>query len=158
MKESLDNIQIPPNKNALIVVIGPPASGKSTWSKSFAQKVGAKYVSTDAIRAEFGKGEGDQSINPFGAAIGRVRNALTQGRHVVIDATNINRSARKTFTKIADEFGAYKIAIAFEVPREELLKRDAQRDRHVGPEVIDRYIKDYRRPDETEFDKVVIKH
>jgi predicted kinase len=152
-----DNL-IPKDKKALIVMVGPPASGKSTWGKEFAQKVGAKYVSTDAIRAQFGKGEGDQSVNPFGAAMGRVRNALAQGRHVVIDATNINKSSRKTFTKIADELGAYKIAVAFEVPREELLKRDVGRERHVGQEVIDRYIKDYRRPDETEFDKVVIKH
>lgn len=149
---------IPKDKKALILMVGPPASGKSTWGKEFAHKVGAKYVSTDEIRAEFGKGEEDQSINPFGAAMGRVRNGLSQGRHVVVDATNINKSARKTFTKIGDELGAYKIAVAFEIPRAELLKRDAERQRHVGEEVIDRFLNDYRRPDETEFDKVIIKH
>jgi hypothetical protein len=93
-------------------MVGPPASGKSTWGKEFAQKVGAKYISTDAIRAEFGKGEGDQSINPFGAAMGRVRNALTQGRHVVIDATNINRSARKTYIDWAKSIGADSVRFA----------------------------------------------
>lgn len=156
----MDNVTIPQNRKALILIVGAPASGKSTWSKAFAQKVGAVYVSTDELRAKLGKGEGDQSINAqvFAVATQKVQRSLAQGKHVVVDATNIDRGARRTFIKPAEEHGAYKIAVAFEVSREELLRRDAERARHVGQEVIDRYINDYRRPDETEFDKVIIKH
>lgn len=156
----MENLIIPQNRNAAIFMIGPPASGKSTWGKNFAQKVGAVYVSSDELRAKLGKGESDQSINAqvFMVAKQRVERALSQGKHVVIDATNINRGTRKTFMKPAKDHGAYTIAVAFEVPRDELLKRDAQRERHVGPDVIDKYIKDYQRPViGDEFDKVIIK-
>lgn len=156
-----DTLTLPKDRKAIIFMIGPPASGKSTWGKNFAQKVGAVYISTDELRAKVGKGESDQSVNPqvYMIATQKVQRALAQGKHVVLDATNIDRSARRTFIKPALQHGAYKIAVAFEVPREELLKRDAQRPRHVGPEVIDLYLNKYKRPVEgEEFDKVIIKN
>lgn len=154
-----DNL-IPENKKAIIMMVGAPACGKSTWAKNFSQKINAVYVSTDEIRAQVGKGEEDQSVNPqvFAIALSKVQKALSMGRHVVVDATNINSAARKTFLKPANEHDAYKIAVAFEVPREELVRRDAERNRHVGPEVIDKFLNKYQRPTEEEFDKIVIKH
>lgn len=154
-----DNL-IPDNKRAAIFMVGAPASGKSTWGKSFAQKVGATYISSDELRAKLGKGEADQSINAqvFAIASQKFQRALSQGKHVVIDATNIDKDARKTFMKPAKEHRAYTIAVAFEVPREELIKRDAARARTVGPEVIDKFLNRYKRPVVgDEFDKVVIK-
>ena len=155
------DVTLPKNQKALVLLCGPPASGKSTWGKNFAQKVGAVYVSTDELRAKLGKGEGDQSINAqvFAVATQKVQRSLSQGKHVVVDATNIDKGARRTFIKPAEEHGAYKIAVAFEVSREELLRRDAERTRHVGPEVIDNYLHKYKRPVEgDEFDKVIIKN
>lgn len=156
----MTDVTLPKNKKAMVLLVGPPASGKSTWGKEFAQKVGAAYVSTDAIRGQLSKkgDEGDQSANPFGIAITKVQRALSMGRYVVVDATNINRAFRKVFIKIADEHEAYKIAVCFEVPREELLKRDAQRERHVGVEVIDDFLQKYKKPESDEVDKVIVKH
>ena len=154
----MTDVTLPKNKKAMVLLVGPPASGKSTWGKEFAQKVGATYVSTDAIRKAMTGDEGDQTYNPFGIAITKVQRALSMGRYVVVDATNINRAFRKVFIKIADEHEAYKIAVCFEVPREELLKRDAQRERHVGVEVIDDFLQKYKKPESDEVDKVIIKH
>jgi len=146
-------------KNALIVLVGPPASGKSTWGKKFAKENNIVYISTDEIRAEIGTGENDQNVSTaaFEIARNRVKEALNNGKNVMIDATNCNGDDRRPFVKIAREFDAYKIAVAFEVPREELLKRDAHRERHVGPEVIDFFLHKYRKPSTANFDKVITK-
>jgi len=154
-----DDIMPKDDRRAAVLLVGAPASGKSTWGKKFAEKVGATYISTDGIRTEIGKGEGDQTVSPaaFEIARERMKRALSNGKHVVIDATNIDGDSRRPFVKIARDFDAYKVAVTFEVSRDELLKRDAQRERHVGPEVIDRMLSKYKRPSTTNFDKVIVK-
>jgi predicted kinase len=146
-------------KNALIILVGPPASGKSTWGKEFAKRNNVVYTSTDEIRGEIGKGEDDQSVSAgaFALAKKRVSDALSQGKHVMIDATSVNRKSRKDWVNMGRGHGAYIIAVAFEVPTDELYRRDAARARHVGKEVIDRFVGKYHRPDETEVDKVIVK-
>lgn len=146
-------------KKALIILVGPPASGKSTWGKKFAQEKGLTYVSTDELRAEFGTGEDDQTASGKAFAIGRYRvsTALSAGKSVMIDATNVDHKARKGWIKIGRLQDAYIIAITFEVPKEELYRRDAQRNRHVGNEVIDRFYAKYSRPTTEEVDKVIVK-
>ena len=146
-------------KNALIILVGPPASGKSTWGKDFAQKNNMVYVSTDEIRGQIGKGEDDQSVSAAAHMIAqkRVREALTLGKNVMIDATNCDGDARRPYVKMAKEHNAYKIAVTFEVSRDELLKRNAQRKRQVSSEIIDLFLKKYSRPSTVNFDKVIVK-
>lgn len=146
-------------KNALIILCGPPASGKSTWGKKFATDNNVEYVSTDEIRAQIGSGEADQSVSAaaFGIAKRRVSTSLAEGKSVIIDATNVNPKSRKDWINMGRDAGAYIIAIAFEVPREELLRRDAERSRHVGPEIVDRFLNKYSRPTTQEVDKVIVK-
>ena len=157
MEVNLNNID--GKKNALIILCGAPASGKSTWGKQFAEKVGATYVSTESIRAEIGKGESDQSVSyaAFAIAKQRITQSLSQGKNAIIDATNVNPKSRKDWVKIGRAANTYIIAVAFEVSKTELYRRDAGRDRHVGNEVIDRFVDKYSRPDTTEVDKVIIK-
>lgn len=147
------------NKPILIILVGCPGAGKSTFGKKFAQENGLVYVSTDEIRAEIGKGESDQSVSTaaFGLARQRISIALGIGKNAMIDATNVNRKSRRNWINLGRGHGAFIIAIAFEVPKNELLKRDAQRERHVGLEVIDSFVNKYERPTETEVDKVIIK-
>jgi protein phosphatase len=146
-------------KCVLIILVGPPGSGKTTWGKDFANKNNMTYVSTDEIRGEIGKGEADQSVSAaaFGVAKQRVSQALSQGKHTMIDATSVNKKARKDWINMGRGHGAYVISVAFEVSTDELYRRDAQRPRHVGKEIIDRFVGKYQRPDTTEVDKVIIK-
>ena len=146
-------------KKALVILVGPPASGKSTWGKKFAQENNLTYVSTDAIRAEIGTGEGDQSVSraAFVIARNRVSSALGTGKSAMIDATSVSRKARKDWINLGRGHGSFIVAVAFEVSREELLRRDAARERHVGPEIIDRFLHKYERPSEQEVDRVIIK-
>lgn len=154
----MDKLETGSKQKALIILVGPPASGKSTWGEKFAANNNIKKISTDEIRAEIGSGEDDQSVSvvAFGIARQRVSAELAAGRSVIIDATSVNRKARKDWINLARGHGAYVIAVAFEVPREELLKRDTQRSRHVGEEIIDRFLNKYDRPTTFEVDKVIV--
>lgn len=149
-------------KTALIIMSGVPSSGKSTWSKNFIQKNNnnVNYVSTDSIRAEIGSGEGDQTVSAaaFGIARRRVSEALINGKSVIIDATSVNRKARRDWIKIGKQNNAYIVVVAFEVARDELIRRDQQRERHVGEQIIDHFLNKYEKPSSDEgIDKIIIK-
>jgi predicted kinase len=152
-------IDIDDEEKALIILVGPPASGKSTWGKKFALDNGIVYVSTDKIRSEIGSGEDDQTVSAaaFGIARQRVSSALSADKSVMIDATSVSRKARRDWINLGKSHGAFIIAVTFEVPRDELLRRDAKRERHVGPEIIDKFLNKYERPTKDEVDKVIIK-
>lgn len=157
MNPELNNLD--GKQNALLILVGPPASGKSTWGKEFASANGVVYVSTDSIRAEIGKGESDQSVSgaAFAVARNRVTRALSTGKNVMIDATSVDTKARKDWIGLGRQFNAYIIAVAFEVPKEELFRRNAQRERHVPEEIIEKFVARYQRPTVNEVDKVIVK-
>lgn len=143
----------------LVILVGPPGSGKSTWGKKHAENNNIVYVSTDAIRAEIGLGESDQSVSAaaFGLARKRVSEALASGKNAMIDAANCNKKARKDWINMARGHGASVTAVCFEVSRDELIERDSQRNRTVGPEIIDRFLNKYSRPVAVEeVDKVIV--
>jgi predicted kinase len=147
----------------LVVVVGAPGSGKSTWGKKFAQEKGINYISSDELRAQLGTGEDDQTVTPqvFGIVKRKVEDWLSRGQSVLVDATNINKKDRKMYVDAANRHGAYKLAVVFEVSKEELLKRNKARGdaggRNVPEWVIDKMLTKYQRPDTVEFDKVVMK-
>lgn len=83
------------NKNLpeLILTVGIPGSGKSTWIKS---KPGYVVINPDKIRGELGTSVSDQTATPaaWTEAKRRVSKALKQGKNVIIDALNTNRFDR----------------------------------------------------------------
>ena len=74
-------------KKALIILVGPPASGKSTWGKKFAADNQVEYVSTDEIRGQIGAGEGDQSVSAAATAV----QPLTPGRRALQPVPQVTR-------------------------------------------------------------------
>ena len=145
----------------VIVLIGAPGCGKSTWGKGYATQWGTAYVSTDEFRAKFGTGEEDQSVSAkaFAAAGTAIEIALAKGQHVIIDATNMYPARRKQWLDIAKKYKAETQAVVFEVPRETLIQRNIDRQtnggRNVGEAVIDMMLAKYQRPQPNEFDIVV---
>lgn len=140
----------------LVMTIGAPASGKSTISKRYAEKNGMMYLSTDEARAKFGTGEADQTVSPiaFEYVTKKMRDYLSMGKSVVIDATNMNKEDRSKFLRDVPA-GVKKIALLFEVDREELIRRDAARGRTVGVGVIDHMLAKYEPPTKDEFDQII---
>lgn len=86
-----------PNLPNLIVLVGLPGSGKSTYAEELAKKENAIIVSSDAIREELFNGFRGKRQNQaivFGTLFRRVEKLLSEGNNVIIDSTNIDREKR----------------------------------------------------------------
>jgi len=150
-------------KQHIIIVTGAPGSGKSTWAKNYESTHNdVIYLSSDEMRAKFGTGEEDQSVSAkaFAYLKDKTNTLLSSGCNVLIDATNMSRKARKDFIDIAKKYpNVERISVVFEVSKQELLKRNKERGmsggRNVPEWVIDKMIKNYQRPDNSEFDKII---
>lgn len=136
------------NRPTLILLVGIPGVGKTTYAKNYIEKVpDTIHLSSDAIRAEL---YGDESIqgNPadvFSLMQKRAIEALNDGKDVLYDATNITRKDRACIIDICPKFVKIECCIIW-APIEECIERDATRDRTVGKEVIDKMLKKFQAP------------
>lgn len=121
-------------KQRVVLLVGLPASGKSTW---LAGRSGV--LSSDAMRTLVRDDETDQSIHGLVFKLMRdfLRYRLQLGAEVTyIDATNLTRKHRRPFVKMAQYAEASVEAVFFDTPLEECLRRNAARERVVPPEAI----------------------
>ena len=142
------------------MMIGLPASGKSTVSKELLKQGDTVYLSSDEIREEILGDVNDQTknTNVFEVIRDRAKQALTDGRHVVMDATNINRKRRKGFLQQLPK-NVDKVAWYMSVRYEDILKQNLKRDRVVPEHVIKRMYKTMQIPVYGEgWDEIVIHH
>ena len=142
----------------LIVLVGVPGSGKSFVAKQLAEvNDDISIVSSDAIREEFYGDANDQSHNDkvFRIVNKRLKEGLIAEKKVILDATNISKKRRKALLR--DLKYPKSMAIVMAVPEYICKKRDEERDRHVGPDVINRMIKNWCPPHYSEgFDFISI--
>ena len=123
---------------ALLLTVGPAAAGKSTLLRRLvADEVVDAVVSTDAVRAELGLAP-DETAVTYATARARVGGHLAAGRVVGVDATNVRVRDRAAWSDVAGRSDAARIALRVGVglDLEQLLVRDAGRDRHVPAEVM----------------------
>lgn len=123
--------------NKLFMLVGLPASGKTTCGKRLAEAEDALIVSSDEIRKELLGDVNDQTQNAkiFEEVENRIINGLKES-NVVYDATNINYKRRMAFLQRIKN--VEKIGILIAVPYEECLERNNQRERKVPEDVIKR--------------------
>lgn len=123
---------------ALLLTVGPAASGKSTLLAGLvAAGVVHQVVSTDAVRAELGLAP-DETATTYATARERVRDELAAGRVVAVDATNVRRRDRSEWLGVAISrgAGAFAVRVGVGLDLEQLLVRDDGRERHVPRDVI----------------------
>jgi predicted kinase len=139
----------------VIVLIGVPGSGKSTWAAS--QK--ATVLSSDAMRLTLSGSETDQTIH--GKVFAAMRYLLRQrlaigGQDTIIDATNVRRKDRKAWIQLAQKYNASPEAVYFNLSLEQALRRNRKRSRVVPDEVIRSMFSKLQPPIEDEgFTKIV---
>ncbi len=122
---------------SLVVLIGPSGSGKSTFASRYF--LPTEIVSSDACRGMVSDDENDQTVTKeaFDLVHTIIRKRLALGRLTVVDATNVQREARKPLVAIAREYHCLPIAIVFNFPEKVCKARNQQRaDRNFGPHVI----------------------
>lgn len=141
----------------LIMLSGLPASGKSTLAKELQEKENAVIVSSDEMRAELFGDINSQENNTelFKKAHERINGFLNEGKTVIYDATNINRKRRIHF--INNEIKAdEKVIYYMNTPFNSCVENDANRERTVGYEVIDKMYRNMHIPTMLEgWDEVV---
>ena len=124
----------------LIVMVGLPASGKSTYTSKYENQNRLSIVSTDDIRQElYGNPEiQDNGQEVFDLAYQRIEMCLRAGDTVVFDATNLKARNRKYLCKRFRPIADIIIAVYLDVSVDECIARDEHRHRTVGAEVIKR--------------------
>ena len=146
----------------IIIMVGCPGSGKSTEAKKiWTANPEFKYLSSDALRAELGTGEDDQSVTPlvFSTLRRRLEHCLRRNESVIIDATNLSVKDRKIYVEIAKNFNVEIEAYVLVQPKSILLERTKKRGegggRNVPEHIIDRMLQKCVAPTMTEgFSKI----
>ena len=135
----------------LYIMCGLPASGKTTKAKEIVAEEGAEYVSSDEIRKELYGDESCQSNNQkvFEHYYQRMNQYLSEGKDVVIDSTNVTLKSRKRILSEC-KVNCEKFLYVMATPIEICYENDSKRERHVGKEVIDKFLKNFQCPQDFE--------
>ena len=121
-----------------IMMVGLPASGKSTVTKEISIQEKAVVHSSDSLRKElFGdENTNDKNEELFKELHNRIKTDLRAGKNVIYDATNINYKRRKAFLEELKNIDCEKICYLIATPYEKCLKQNNQRERKVPEHVI----------------------
>jgi predicted kinase len=134
--------------NTFIMLVGLPASGKSTLAQEYAEEYHAVIESSDAMREEL---FGDVSVQDknkelFEALHKRIKEDLAFGLSVVYDACNISYKRRKAFLDEIKNLCSHKICVVMCTPYDECIKRNMHRERVVPRSVIERMYMNFNIP------------
>lgn len=119
----------------LVVLVGLPASGKSTYL----ERMGANAVSSDAVRALIADDAEIQTINRRVFSVVRflIRQRLELGRPVTyVDSTSLTPKERKPYLALGELYGCDVEAVYFDVPIEVSIERNEKRTRRVPRHII----------------------
>jgi len=126
----------------LLITHGVSGCGKSTLSRELADKTGAIWIRSDVERKRLhGLGPQEKSFSgmrtgiytpestdrTYGRLAAACRIILDAGYPVIVDATFLQRHARKTFYKIAHDFNSAVIILDFQADEAILKARIIQR-------------------------------
>jgi len=129
----------------LVLLIGPPGSGKSTFATkliSLRMLKESSYISNDKLAQElFGvtvdRGDKDGAI--FAEQDRRIASLLRSGNVAVVDATNVKPEARQRLIAIAQEYEAPVTALCFRRDRVTLLRQNKDRNVAVPEKMVLEY-------------------
>jgi len=130
----------------VVALIGSTGSGKSTFAEKHFKPT--EVLSSDFFRGLVSDDENDQSAT--GAAFDSLyyiaNKRLETGRLTVIDATNVQKSAREQVLRLAKEQNCHAVAIVLDFPPEVCLERNNQREgRNYPAHVIQNHTRDLKR-------------
>lgn len=129
----------------ILVLQGPPASGKSTFAREFVKdKTDWVIVSRDSLREARGQywiPEQEDYISDLETF--SIRSAIDRNLSVIIDATNLNPKTINKWKELAETTQSEIEFKEFYVPFREAKERDKNRERPVGEKVLKRFYRQY---------------
>lgn len=111
----------------LVVLVGPGASGKSSWAAEHFPP--DAVVSSDRLRAVVGSGEDDvtASTDAFSLLDEVVRMRVGRRLTTVVDTLGLDRDRRTTWRDLAHAHGVPCVVVAFDTPAAECRARNRAR-------------------------------
>jgi len=130
----------------ILILRGLPASGKSTFAKQLIKENPGLYkrINRDDLREMFDTYHFSRDNEKFVKRVRDllIREALRDGKDVIVDDTNLSPKNINRITQLADEHRkktGEKVEVTvkeFEISLAEALERDAKREKRVGDRVI----------------------
>jgi predicted kinase len=143
-------------KGAVVLSIGLPGSGKSTWFK----RHNILPLSSDMVRILLFDDVTEQRYQDlvFSTLRSMLRARLLARRPWnYVDATNLSPHERRSWVKLANDFGYEAHAVFFDVPPEVCIERNRRRERNVPEDVMQRMANKLRPPKfEEGFAKITV--
>lgn len=126
---------------SLVVLVGAAGAGKTIFAARHFDP--SEVLSSDAYRALIAGNEADQRATR--AAFGRLHRDLDrrlgEGRLTVVDATNVERAARRALLARAQAARIPAVAIVLDLPADIILAQNAARSRRVvGETTVRRHL------------------
>jgi len=124
-----------PSKGVVVLAIGLPGSGKSTWFK----RRGVTPLSSDLLRAALFD---DITEQRYQHLVFSTLRSILRARLIArmpwnyLDATNLSPKERRHWIQMARQFGYEVHAVFFDVPLEVCLERNRRRQRMVPEDVM----------------------
>ena len=134
------------------ILVGCPASGKSTWALKLVEKHAGKYkrINRDSLRkmldaSHFSK-DNEKFITQVESYL--ILQALEEGKHVIVDNTHLNPVHINRIKELVKGKAEVIINDSFlQVPIEECIKRDLKRLDSVGKDVIMKMYNQFLKPE-----------
>ena len=145
-----------PSKGVVILAIGLPGSGKSSWFK----RHNVTPLSSDLLRALLFDDPTEQRFQDliFSNLRSMLKARLIAKRPMnYVDATNLSPHERSGWIKLAKDYGYEVQAVFFDVPVEVCLARNQRRERKVPEDAMRRMAGKLKQPSfEEGFSKITV--
>jgi predicted kinase len=151
----------------VIILIGPPLSGKTTWIKKNFEPESFELISRDQIVLDL-HGEDDYNTafktvdqkEVDKILVNKISTSAKEGKNAIIDMTHMTSKRRKYNLSFFDE-KYYKLAVIFPVLKEEEYvardkKRTEEENKSIPMHIIKNMISSYQSVKKDEgFDRVI---
>lgn len=135
-------------KSRVVLMSGLPGAGKDHWLREHAGAL--PVLSLDALRAELNIAPTGPQGRIIQEARERARVYLRRGDHFAWNATHVSRQVRDEVISLLADYSARVELVYVEASAQRLFEQNAQREKPVPAEVLERLLRRWEVPSQAE--------